>query len=138
MSIPTVETVPSDQVPNTSGETPKRRGRPKGSRNTGGRRKSTDVALALSTMSTLYGVMVTGAMLTGHPATATQISAGIDSVQDANKQAFESSPKLAHTIASLGETSGVAIFITANAMMLVPAFMQFRAEGRAKRDATTE
>lgn len=136
MTLPTVDTVPSDQVPNSDGA-PKKRGRPKGSRNTG-RRKSTDVTLALGTMSTLYGVMVTGAMLTGHPATAMQISNGIDSVQEANKQAFESSPKLAHTIAALGETSGVAIFITANAMMLVPAIASLRAENRAKHDAATE
>lgn len=105
---------------------PKRRGRPPGSATGSGTAKPTaaraggsakakaNVDGALATMSSAYNAVTMGLVLLGRPLTAEMVALKTDQWQASNRQAFESSPRLAASIAGVGQASGVAMFAVTN------------------------
>lgn len=94
-----------------------RRGRPPGSRN---KPKGADTESALAVMSGFYDALNMGLMLLGSPTASMQLADARDRLQESNKASFEASPKLASTIAKIGQGSGVASFFVTNAITLFP------------------
>lgn len=88
-----------------------------------------DVDSALAAMKGLYEAASMGLMLFGRPQTATALAEQQDQLQAANRSAFESSPRLAATIAGVGQVSGVGMFLVTNVTMAAQVLLAFRAEG---------
>jgi hypothetical protein len=92
-----------------------------------------DVESALAAMKGLYEAASLGLLLMGRPGTATLLAEQEDQLQTANRSAFESSPKLAATIAGVGQISGVGMFLVTNVTVVAQVLLAFRAEGAAIR-----
>lgn len=105
-------------------------GRPPGS----GSKQVQNVNAALGTMDSLYGLMATGAQLMHRELTANVIANQIDTWQAQNKKAFESSPKLAQTIANIGQTSGFVTFLTTNVVAFGMVALALREENELIRN----
>lgn len=127
---PTASTAPK------SAGTGKPRGRPAGT--TAGAKQRDNVANALSTMESAYSAMSMGALILNKPVTAEMIAIRSEQWQASNKQAFESSPKLASTIASVGQASGVVTFAITNIVALGSILITLRQETAAQVEANTE
>lgn len=95
------------------------------------------VDAALIVMQSAYAVLGLGLMTIAGPRTAELFADATDDLQTSNKQAFESSPKLAAMIAQAGAVSGVGIFVGAHVMALAPVVLSFRQE-RSERRFTKE
>lgn len=97
-----------------------------------------DVESALAAMKGLYEAASLGLMLLGRPQTATALAEQEEQLQAANRSAFESSPKLAATIAGVGQVSGVGMFLVTNVTMAAQVLLAFRAEGAMIRATMAE
>lgn len=87
-----------------------------------------NVEAALGTMSSAYSLLSMGAVLMRRPRTASLIAANSEQWQAGNREAFESSEKLASMIANVGQTSGVVTFAITNAVALFSIFGSLKAE----------
>lgn len=123
-------------------DAPKRRGRPPGSVNgtgkaparAGGTAKSkAAVDGALATMESAYSALSMGMLMLGRPLTAELIALKSEQWQASNRQAFESSAKLAASISGVGQASGVAMFAVTNIVAAGSIMLAFREESAAKR-----
>lgn len=133
-------------IGSSSEDEPKRKpGRPPGSANkspgrppSGAARDKLNVERALSSMGSLYEMTSLGMLWLGHAQTANLIASRQDEWQTANRKAFESSPKLASTIAGVGQTSGVVTFFVTNVMAAGMVAMAFRQESTILKDRKTK
>lgn len=91
-------------------------------------KKAVAVDDALATMESMYKMLALGATLLRRPLTGAHIASQVDTWQTANRQAFESSPKLTALIAGVGQTSGVVTFIVTNGVAAVGIMSAFRQE----------
>lgn len=97
-----------------------------------------NVEAALAVMEGVYSLGQMGVLVSGHRKTAMQMAEGLDEVQRQNRQAFESSERLAQTIANLGNVSAIGMFVTANLMYLAPVVLSLREERKEAKDAKTK
>lgn len=124
---PTASTAPKSAAPGK---------RPPGRPSTSAKQKD-NVAGALSTMESAYSALSMGALLINKPITAELVARGSEQWQASNRQAFESSPKLAATIASVGQASGVATFVITNVVAFGSILLTLRKEAAAQVEANT-
>lgn len=110
--------------------------RPPGRPSTSAKQKD-NVAAALSTMESAYSALSMGALLINKPVTAELIARGSEQWQASNRQAFESSPKLAATIANVGSASGVATFAITNIVAFGSILITMRREAAAQAEMNT-
>lgn len=96
-----------------------------------------DTDAALSTMNSAYNLLSMGALLLRRPHTASLIAANGEQWQAGNREAFESSPKLAAAIANVGQTSGVVTFFVTNAVALVQIVGALRSESASIAEANS-
>jgi hypothetical protein len=95
-------------------------------------RQRDNVAAALSTMESAYSALSMGALIIGKPLTAELIAVQSEQWQAANRQSFESSPKLASAIAGVGQASGVATFLATNIIAVGSIIITLRKEAAAQ------
>lgn len=124
----------------------KRRGRPPGSatgastaskpaaRAGGSAKAKANIDGALATMNSAYNAVTMGLVLLGRPLTAEMVALKTDQWQASNRQAFESSPRLASTIAGVGQASGVAMFAVTNIVAAGSIVLALREESKAIAD----
>lgn len=99
----------SDPAPKSATPAKRQPGRPRASA-----KKEASVEDALATMNSMYKLLSMGAMMIRRPLTAAHIAGSMEEWEKGNRQAFESSPRLAAAIAGVGQTSGVVTFLVTN------------------------
>jgi hypothetical protein len=111
-----------------------KRGRPPGSTNAAkaSRTESENIRQALATMNSAYEALAMGLMLVKLPETAVAFSDTAKTLEESNKKAFESSPKLAAMIARVGTGGGAAAFVIAHAVAIAGVMNAARSEMAAK------
>jgi len=96
-----------------------------------------EIKQALATLESLYGMLGTGLLLTGHPMTATAWADQAEKLTKTNEDYLKASPRLVKMINSTGEVSGVFGFIAAHAAAALPVGAVFMME-RASKAAQNE
>lgn len=129
-------TIGNDPAPK-SGGTPASAGakKPAGRPPAGAAKHKQNVELALSTMESVYNLTGMGMLMLRRPETAETIVNLADQWQAGNRQAFESSEKLAEAIANLGQASGTVTFISVNLYAAFSIYLAMREEGAKIRAA---
>lgn len=114
--------------PATASTAPKSSAGRKPGRPAASTRQRDNITGALSTMESAYSAMSMGALLLRKPLTAEVIARQSEQWQASNRQAFESSPKLASAIAGVGQASGVVTFAITNVVALGSILITLRQE----------
>ena len=97
------------------------------------RRSTGNTERALLHMETLYDGLATVLSMSGNTASAEYLAGKVDKVQEQNRLAFDSDPKLAQMVCRFGEKTGKGIFIAANLGLIVPVLGIARVEMTLKR-----
>ena len=108
-------------------------GRPPGST-----KHKQNVEQALSTMNSAYNLASMGALMARRPRTAGLIAQSAEQWQAGNREAFESSEKLAAAIANVGQTSGIVTFVSVNAYAAFQIWLAMREESADIREARAQ
>jgi len=73
----------------------------------------------MGTMGGAYDFILLGLNMVS-PVAAAEWAGKLDTLQETNKRFFEADPKLAARVARIGSTGGMAGFLIANALAIVP------------------
>lgn len=82
------------------------------------RRSKATTDQALSTMDTLYAGAAAALLALGKVDAASLVATQSADLHESNARAFDASPALARTIASLGQVSGIGIFVGSHLMLV--------------------
>jgi len=99
------------------------------------KRSTGNTERALLHMETLYDGLATVLAMSGNEASAGYLADKVAKVQEQNRLAFDSDPKLAQMVCRFGEKTGKGIFIAANVGLIVPVLGIARVEMTLKRNA---
>lgn len=97
--------------------------------------KKTDgdtVTRALASMNAIYGTVGVALMLTGYEKTADDLADRKDRLEEANREAFTASPKLAELIAGAAPVAAVSAFFVAHVTTGIALAGTLREERREK------
>lgn len=131
--------IPPKSVPDSRGETPKKRGRPSGTTNQN--KSNSEVEQALATLETAYQFIVLGLTMVGAPNAGSDLANKIDLLQEQNRGYLTADRRLAQQISKVGSASGRAGFVITNFMAFAPVVMTAVGEiteRRAKMDKEME
>lgn len=133
-------TIGSGDDEKPAADAPKRRGRPPASANgaaktparAGGSAKSkAAIDGALATMDSAYSALSMGLLMLRRPLSAELVALRSEQWQASNRQAFESSPRLAAAISGVGQASGVMMFAVTNIVAAGSIMLAVREESAA-------
>lgn len=135
MSEPISFTIDTDTAPKSAA--PKKRGRPAGSTNAAKSASATasDVRQAMATLESLYDFTTVGLTMFGFTTTAEQWVAQSAHLKATNEDALKAAPKLAASIARMGQVGGTTAFMVAHVMAVGNLVRSVQAEVFARRAA---
>jgi len=110
-------------------------GRPPGSTNAAKATKTEaeNLRQALATMNSAYEAVAMGLMLVQLPQTASGFADTAKTLEESNRKAFESSPRLAAMVAKVGTGGGAVAFVISHAVAVAGVMNAARAELFQKR-----
>jgi len=132
--------IEDDKAPASAAPKKRGPGRPKGSTNAAKNASATaaDVRQAMATLESLYDFTAAGLVMFGFNDSAASWVESAARLKATNEDALKAAPKLAATIARMGQTGGTATFIIAHVMAVSSLLRSVQGEVAERRRAAAE